>query len=254
MITDSYFYLLAVPAVILVGIGKGGFAGVGLLSVPLMALAVPPMQAAAIMLPILMAQDLVGVWAFRRDFSVRDLKLLLPSGLLGLVAGYVFVREVPNGAILILVGLIATLFVGWQVARWGVGKGHVASDAAVAPAAIWGTATGFTSFVANAGGPPFQVYMMPRRLPPRVFAGTSTLLFAVLNYVKFPAYVQLGLATSENLLTSAVLLPLAIASISAGVWLVRRVPEESFYRIVYGLTLAVGLKLVWDGARELAIF
>ena len=95
---------------------------------------------------------------------------------------------------------------------------------------------------------------MPRRLPPRVFAGTSTLLFAVLNYVKFPAYVQLGLATSENLLTSAALLPLAIASISAGVWLVRRVPEESFYRIVYGLTLAVGLKLVWDGARELAIF
>ena len=254
MITEPYFYLLAVPAVILVGIGKGGFAGVGLLSVPLMALAVPPMQAAAIMLPILMAQDLVGVWAFRRDFSMRDLKLLMPGGLLGLVAGYVFVREVPNGVILILVGLIATLFVAWQAARWGVGKGSAATDASVAPAAIWGTATGFTSFVANAGGPPFQVYMMPRRLPPREFAGTSTLFFAVMNYVKFPAYVQLGLATGENLLTSAVLLPLAIASISAGVWLVRRVPAESFYRIVYGLTLAVGLKLVWDGARELAIF
>lgn len=254
MITEAYFYLLAVPAVILVGIGKGGFAGVGLLSVPLMALAVPPMQAAAIMLPILMAQDLVGVWAFRRDFSMRDLKLLMPGGLLGLVAGYVFVREVPNGVILILVGMIATLFVAWQAARWGVGKGSAASDAAAAPAAIWGTATGFTSFVANAGGPPFQVYMMPRRLPPRMFAGTSTLFFAVMNYLKFPAYVQLGLVTGENLLTSVALLPLAVASISAGVWLVRRVPAESFYRIVYGLTLAVGLKLVWDGARELSLF
>lgn len=254
MITDPWFYVFAAPAVVLVGIGKGGFSGVGLLSVPLMALAAPPMQAAAIMLPILMAQDVVGVWAFRRDVSVRDLKLLLPGGVCGLLLGYLFVRDAPNGVILVLVGLIATVFVAWQAARWGVGKGAEASPPAPGAATVWGAMTGFTSFVANAGGPPFQVYMLPRRLEPRVYAGTSTLFFAAMNYAKFPAYVQLGLVTGENLLTSIALFPLAIASISAGVWLVRRVPADSFYRIVYALTFAVGAKLVWDGGRELALF
>jgi uncharacterized membrane protein YfcA len=253
MITDPVFYLFAIPAVILVGIGKGGFSGVGLLSVPLMALAVPPLQAASIMLPILMVQDIVGVWAFRKDYSLRDLKYLIPAGLVGLVLGYVFVRDVPNGVIIIMVGLIATVFVIHQVTRRGPAALQP-KDAALGPGAIWGAATGFTSFVANAGGPPFQVYMMPRRLSPRVYAGTSTILFAVLNYLKFPGYVHLGQMTGENLLTSAVLAPLAIASISAGVWLVRRVSADKFYKIVYALTFAVGLKLVWDGARELGLF
>ncbi len=253
MITDPLFYLFAIPAVILVGIGKGGFSGVGLLSVPLMALAVPPIQAASIMLPILMAQDVVGVWAFRKDFSSVDLKYMFPAGFAGLAAGYFFVRDVPNGAIIIIVGLIATVFVIYQVTRRGA-SASTPKEAAFGPASIWGLATGFTSFVANAGGPPFQVYMMPRRLSPRVYAGTSTIFFAVLNYLKFPAYIYLGQITAQNLLTSAVLLPLAIASISGGVWLVRRVSADSFYRIVYGLTFLVGLKLLWDGGRDLNFF
>ncbi|MBX9760220.1 MAG: sulfite exporter TauE/SafE family protein [Beijerinckiaceae bacterium] len=253
MISDPVFYLFAIPAVILVGVGKGGFSGVGLLSVPLMALVVPPIQAASIMLPILMVQDIVGVWAFRKDYSARDLKLLFPAGIVGLALGYFFVRDVPNAYIIIIVGLIATVFVIHQTTRRGVAA-LMGKEAALGPATLWGTATGFTSFVANAGGPPFQVYMMPRRLSPRVYAGTSTIFFAVLNYIKFPAYIHLGQMTGENLLTSAVLMPLAIASISAGVWLVRRVSADSFYRIVYALTFAVGVKLVWDGARELGLF
>jgi uncharacterized membrane protein YfcA len=252
MITDPFFYLFAIPAVILVGIGKGGFSGVGLLSVPVMALVVPPIQAASIMLPILMAQDVVGVWAFRRDYSSRDLKYLFPAGVAGLALGYFFVRDVPNGAIIIIVGLIATVFVIHQVTRRGA-SALQPKEAALGPASVWGMATGFTSFVANAGGPPFQVYMMPRRHAPRVYAGTSTIFFAVLNYLKFPAYIHLGQMTQENLLTSAVLTPLAIASISAGVWLVRRVSADSFYRLVYALTFLVGVKLLWDGARELGL-
>ena len=253
MITDPVFYLFAIPAVILVGIGKGGFSGVGLMSVPLMALVVPPLQAASIMLPLLMAQDIVGVWAFRKDFSGRDLKLLFPAGLAGLALGYVFVRDVPNGLIIIIVGLIATIFVVFQVTRRGA-SALKPRDASFGAATIWGAATGFTSFVANAGGPPFQVYMMPRLHSPRVYAGTSTILFALLNYIKFPAYIYLGQITSENLLTSAALTPLALASIACGVWLVRRVSEERFYRIVYALTFAVGLKRLWDGARDLNLF
>ncbi len=253
MITDPIFYLFAIPAVILVGIGKGGFSGVGLLSVPLMALVVPPLQAASIMLPILMAQDFVGVWAFRKDFSGRDLKYLFPAGLAGLALGYFLVRDVANGVIIIIVGLIATVFVIYQVTRRGPAVSQP-KEAALGAATIWGVATGFTSFLANAGGPPFQVYMMPRLHSPRVYAGTSTIFFAVLNYIKFPAYIYIGQITAENLLTSAMLTPLAIVSIACGVWLVRRVSADSFYRIVYALTFAVGLKLLWDGARDLNLF
>ena len=106
MITDWVFYAFAVPAVILVGLGKGGFSGLGLLSFPLMALVAPPIQAAAIILPILMVQDVVGVWAFRREFSGENLKLMVPGALLGLLAGYLFARTVSSAIILLLVGIL----------------------------------------------------------------------------------------------------------------------------------------------------
>jgi uncharacterized membrane protein YfcA len=250
MIDDWVFYAFAIPSVILLGLGKGGFSGLGLLSFPLMALVAPPLQAAAIILPILMVQDLVGVWAFRREFERENLKLIAPGALAGLVAGYVFAKSVSSAAILLLVGLISVLFVVWQAL--GARRGVLSpARPARGPATFWGLTCGFTSFVANAGGPPFQVYMLPQRLPPRLYAGTSTMFFTALNYLKFPAFFQLGQMNAGNLLTSAVLFPLAVLSVSAGIWLVRRVSAERFYPIVFGLTFAVGLKLVYDGASQL---
>ena len=66
IITDPLFYLLAIPAIVALGIGKGGFAGVGMISTPLLALVMPPLQAAAILLPILLCQDVISVWVYRR--------------------------------------------------------------------------------------------------------------------------------------------------------------------------------------------
>ena len=250
MITDWVFYAFAVPAVILVGLGKGGFSGLGLLSFPLMALVAPPIQAAAIILPILMVQDLVGIWAFRREFSTQNLKLMVPGALLGLLVGYLFARTVSSGAILLLVGLISTLFVvyTWVGARRGRGG---PTFPARGPATLWGGVCGFTSFIANAGGPPFQVYMLPQKLPPKIYAGTAAMFFAMVNYLKFPGFVQLGQMTRQNLLTSAALFPLAVVSVSVGIWMVRRVSADKFYKIVHALTFIVGLKLIWDGAVQL---
>lgn len=252
MITDWTFYALAIPSVLLLGLGKGGFSGIGLLSMPLMALVVPPIQAAAIILPILMVQDIVGVWAFRREFSVRNLKLLAPGGLLGLTLGYVFASQVSNGAILMIVGVISTCFVIYQTSRRNAAA-RAPREPALGPATFWGLICGFTSFIANAGGPPFQVYMLPQKLPPRLYAGTATMFFTVVNYLKFPAFIQLGAVSSGSLMTSAALFPLAILAVSLGIWLVRRVPAEGFYKFVYGLTFLVGLKLMWDGARQLGV-
>ena len=105
--------------------------------------------------------------------------------------------------------------------------------------------------IAHAGGPPFQIYLIPQRLPRDLFVGTGVVFFALVNLIKVPPYIALGQLTRDNLMTSAVLFPLAIASTWAGVWLVRRVSGERFYDIVYVLLLLLGGKLVWDGASWL---
>ena len=114
-----------------------------------------------------------------------------------------------------------------------------------------GAICGFTSMIAHAGGPPFQIYVMPQRLPPAVFVGTGALFFALMNWIKVLPYFVLGQFSHQNLMASAALAPVAILSTIAGVWLVRRIDAARFYDIIYAITGLIGLKLVWDGARAL---
>ena len=246
MISDPLFYAAAVPAVILMGLSKGGFSGIGLLSLPLMALVASPVQVAAIMLPILMVQDVVTVWSFRRDWDRRNLAILLPSSSLGILIGYLLAAKVSDAAVALSVGAISIAFALRRILAER-GEPPPPAPAGLAAGCFWGTVIGFTSMIAHAGGPPFQIYLMPQRLPRDVFVGTGALLFAAINWIKVPPYAALGQFTAENLATSAVLAPLAVAATFAGVRLVRRVPIERFYGIIYGLLLAVGGKLVHQG-------
>lgn len=246
MIFDPVYLAAMVPAVILMGLSKGGFAGLGLLSLPLMALVVSPVRAAAIMLPLLIAQDVVTVWAYRREFDRRNLATLLPGATLGIAAGYLLAAKVSDSAVGLAVGIISIGFAARQLS----GKGKAAAritKAAYLPGTFWGAICGFTSMIAHAGGPPFQIYVMPQRLPPQVFVGTGAILFALINLIKVGPYIALGQFTRENLTASVALFPVAILSTMAGVWLVRRVPAERFYTIIYWLLVAVGLKLIFDG-------
>jgi uncharacterized protein len=106
--------------------------------------------------------------------------------------------------------------------------------------------------IANSGGPPFQIYVTPQKLPRDVFVGSMVIFFFVINWLKVLPFMALGQFTGQNLMTSVVLFPLAVASTWAGIWLVRRVPGDAFYRIIYVLMVLVGSKLVWDGAKLLA--
>lgn len=253
MITDPWFYALAVPAVIILGLAKGGFAGIGVIAVPLMALAVSPVLAASITLPILIVQDVVSVWAFRRTWDRGILILMLPSAAVGIFAGFALAAFVKPGAVELAVGAVSVVFALQRL--W--------LERAAAPAAearpeglpwrgvLAGIAAGFTSQISHAGGPPFQMYVLPKRLERDVFIGTSAIFFAVVNWMKVPAYLALGQFTHQSLATSVALLPLAIASTWAGVWLVRRVPGAAFYRVIYLLLIGVGGKLAWDGAISL---
>jgi len=250
MITDPHFYLVATPAVVLMGLAKGGFAGLGLLSLPLMALVISPVQAATIMLPILIVQDVVTVWAYRRTWDGRNLAILLPGAALGIGLGYLLAARVSDAAVASAVGVISIVFAVRRLVVERQGAPAPMQPGLVA-GFFWGSVCGFTSMVAHAGGPPFQVYVLPQRLARDVFIGTGALLFAALNWIKLPPYVALGQFTREALLTSAALFPLAVVATWLGVLLVRRVSGERFYTVIYILLILVGLKLVWEGIRGL---
>ena len=247
MITDALFYAAAVPAVVLLGLAKGGFSGMGVLAVPLMTLVISPVQAASITLPILIVQDAVSVWVFRRAWDRRSLTILIPSSIVGIALGYVLAAHVSSAAVELAVGLISLVFGVrqlWIIWR-GVVRPHRSSDVI---GLIWGTTAGFTSQIAHAGGVPFQIYMLPKRLERDVLIGTSAIFFAVTNWMKVPAYAALGQFTRANMATSLALFPLAVASTIVGAKLIRSVAPERFYTLVYVLLILTGLKLTWDGA------
>ncbi|WP_210496764.1 sulfite exporter TauE/SafE family protein [Microvirga antarctica] len=252
MITDPLFYCAAVPAVILLGLSKGGLSGLSLLSLPLMALTVSPVQAAAITLPILIVQDVVSVWAYRHTWDRRNVLILMPGALLGVVLAYLLAAWVSDALVGVSVGVISVAF---GARRLIVER----RQAVIAPAradiprgVFWGAMCGFTSMIAHAGGPPFQIYVMPQRLPQAIFVGTGAIVFTLINWIKVPPYMALGQFTRENLSTAAVLFPLAIAATLAGVWLVRRLSGQRFYTIIYGLLILVGGKLIFDGVVGLS--
>lgn len=240
------FFALAVPAVILLGLSKGGFVGLGALSLPLLALAISPVRAAAILLPILIVQDVVGVWAFRKSWDGHVLAWMLPGSMIGIALAYVFAARVSEAAVLGVVGTISILFGAYRL--WIDRRGAISAPAK-SPGwvgTLAGVASGFTSQIAHAGQPPFQIWVLPKRLPRDVLVGTTAIFFAATNWLKVPAYWALGQFSRENMLAAATLLPVAIASTFAGVWLVRRVSPARFYTAIYALMILVGVKLVWD--------
>jgi uncharacterized membrane protein YfcA len=248
MPTGLHFFLFAIPAVILVGLAKGGFSGLGALGTPLFAIGIgDPVRAAAILLPILIAQDVVAVAAFRKSWDGHVLAAMLPGAVVGIGLGWALAAAISAEAVMAAMGAISILFGAYRL--WIERGGRIAASSR-SPAwvgSLFGIVAGFTSQIAHAGGPPFQMWAMPRKLPRDVFVGTSALFFAAVNWIKVPAYVALGQFTRENALATLVLLPVAVAASLAGVWLVRRVSGERFYTIVYLLMIVAGAKLLLDG-------
>ena len=253
LLADPSFYLFSIPAVILVGLSKGGFGGAaGFVGVPLMALAMPPVQAAAILLPILILMDIVSLWTWRGVYDRQTLVDMLPGSMVGIGIGWLTAALVTADAIRFLVGFIAIVFVGQWIYKSLVHRGppQAAGRNRIA-AGFWGTVSGFTSFVAHVGGPPFQVYALPLRFDPKVLAGTSAIFFAITNAVKLVPYFALGQFDSSNLHASLALMPFAPLATLAGAWLVRRMRPEIFYPFTYATVAVVAVKLVWDSVAAL---
>ena len=160
IIADPLFYLLAVPAIIALGLGKGGFAGIGMISTPLLALSVPPLHAAAILLPILLCQDVISVWVYRRQWSAWNLKVLLPGALVGVGAAWLFAAYVPNAYVEIAVGVTGVCF---ALYNWFGKVPAQPQRPTVMVGMFWGSLAGFTSTIIQVGAPPYQAHIKARQ-------------------------------------------------------------------------------------------
>lgn len=244
-VPDLGFALAAGLAAFFVGMGKGGVPMIGSLAVPTLALFMSPVTAAGLLLPVYVVSDMFGVWAYRREFSGRNLAILIPAATLGIGIGWATASLVTDAEVMLIVGLIGLAFC---LIRWLGAAGAAARPADVPRGLFWGAVSGFTSFVSHGGAPPYQMYVVPQRLPKMVYAGTTTLTFAAINALKLIPYAALGQLNPANLAVTALLMPVAVAATFVGVWLTRRLPEKLFYRLVMAALFLISLKLTWDGA------
>jgi uncharacterized membrane protein YfcA len=244
LITDPFFYAVSIPAVLLLGVSKSGFgAGFGSLAVPMMALAVTVPQAAAILMPVLLVMDLLGMAAFRKDVDRQLLKFLLPWGLAGVLVGTLLFRWLDARLVAGIVGVFTLLFLAQRLLF------PPRPDSLPPPRWLGGllTATsGFTSFIAHAGGPPINAYVIPLKLRPVLFTGTMAFFFFFINLSKWVPYAWLGLLDLRNMVTSLALLPFAPVGVWVGVRIAHRINQTLFYRFVYAGMFLTGVKLLWD--------
>lgn len=246
---DVRGWVLAGIAAFLVGMAKGGLTMVGTVAVPLLALAISPVQAAGILLPVYVLSDMAGLIAFRRAFDRRVLASLLPGAVLGIALGWATARMVDERRIGLIVGLIGLAF----AARTLLGQRVPARRAGAPPGpgwgrgTLWGTLTGYASFVSHSGGPPYQVYAQPLGMEPMVFAGTTTIFFAACNAIKLIPYAFLGQLSVHNLSVAAVLVAPALAGVMAGLWILRNLSTRVFYVLITWALAAVSARLVWVG-------
>jgi uncharacterized protein len=247
LITDPFFYMIAAPAVVLLGVSKSGFgAGFGSLAVPMMALAVTVPQAAAILMPVLLVMDLLGMAAFRKDVDRALLRFMLPYALLGVVLGALLFKLLDARWVAAIVGGFTLLFLAQQML--------LKTDPNGPPPPRWMggillIVSGFTSFIAHAGGPPVNAYVMRLKLSPVLFTGTMAYLFFFINMAKWAPYAWLGLLDMRNFGTSLVLLPLAPVGVWIGVRMARTINPVLFYRLIRIGMFLTGCKLLWDGIR-----
>jgi uncharacterized protein len=251
---DSAFIIVCVLAVMLVGFGKGGLGdALGLLGVPILSFVMPTVQAAAILLPILVVMDMVALWTWRAHWNKETFLILLPGALIGILIGWITFAHVPDYVMRLLIGAVALSFTGrFFYNRYVAGNvSHPARANEPVRAGIWSTLSGYGSFIAHAGGAPFQVYALPLKLSPKDYTGTAVRFFALVNAVKLVPYSLLGVLSIGNLKISAMLFPVALVATLAGAFVVKRMRPDVFYPFMYGMCALAGLKLAWDGISEL---
>lgn len=246
---DITFFILAGIAAFCVGLAKGGVANAASISVPLLALVISPITAAALLLPIFVVADFAALWFYRRSYSLPNLYLLVPSAIVGVVFGWTFAAYISDVMAGIAVGLIGIWFC---LREWLKHKDDVEpAPTNVVKGMFWGWVAGLASFISHSGSPPVQAYLLPQRLDKLIFAGTMTYFFIIINMVKIVPYYFLDQFDGRFLNVTLYLLPVGLLGTFLGVKMVRKMPEKIFYSIIYVLLFLVSVQLIFKGCKQL---
>ncbi|MEM7061354.1 MAG: sulfite exporter TauE/SafE family protein [Pseudomonadota bacterium] len=240
------FWIAAGVAAFLLGLSKGGVPMIALLAVPILSLMMDSAKAAGLLLPLYIIADCYAVYLFRRAFSVRNLQILLPSAVLGILIGYFAVASVPGDAVKLLVAGIGLSYLFHAIRRRIFQQEIAARPADVPRGVVWGLLAGLTSYITHAGGPPFQAYVLPQRLEKMVYLGTTTIFFTIVNLMKVPPYILAGQITWGSLSQALWLAPLALAGAWTGATISRVLPERLFFTLVEIALAVVSLRLIYE--------
>ena len=241
---DLLFYFYAAMGVILFGISKGGFAGpIAILSIPIMALVMSPITAAAILLPVLLVMDVVAMYIYWNKWDFTNIKIILPSAMIGIVIGTLTFSFTSEDTIRIIIGCIAIIFIILSLFQQNKQLVKPTKKKGI----FWSIIGGYTSFIIHSGGTPVNFFLLPQKLDKTVYVGTMTLAFLIINIVKLVPYYYLDQLVFSNLKVSLVLSPLAPISIYLGYYLHKKVNEKTFYFLIYFFLGVGGIKLIFDG-------
>ena len=241
---DLLFYFYASIGVILFGISKGGFANpIAILSIPIMAIVMSPIKAAAILLPVLLIMDLVAIYIYWNKWDLNNVKIILPPAMMGILIGMITFSFTSEDSIRIIIGCIAIIFLLLSFLQ----NNHRLVIPTKNKGVLWSLISGYTSFIIHSGGTPLNFYLLPQKLDKTVYVSTMTLIFLIINIVKLIPYYYLDQLVFANLKASLILSPLAPISIYLGYYLHRKVKEKTFYFLIYFFLGIGGVKLIYDG-------
>lgn len=238
-----------VAAAFMIGLSKGGLASVGTLAVPMLAIFMNPLEAAALMLPILIVTDWFAVWLYRRDYSCANLAILLPSIFLGIAIATLIIPFTPESLLFAVTGSVGL----WYCLRRWFGNSELAPPrpAEVVPGIFWGILTGITTFITHSGGPPTQAFLLPQQLPRLVFAGTIAIVFAVSNLAKLPGYHALGLFEDIPWTLVLALTAIGLAGTYLGRQIVQRLNDQTYVRVIEVLLFTLSIVMFWKATSVL---
>lgn len=261
---DLTSILLVTVAVLFIGIAKAGFGGgLGMLTTPLTVLAFTkigknPQFAVGTLLPLLCAGDAFSLWHYWGKWRKDNLKFLLPGTIVGIIIGVQLIDQFTPRGVNMAIGIIAVLFVGFQLAKEKI----FALEGAFAPnhavGVPCGIGMGVTSTFAHGAGPVAALFLFPQRMPKEVYVATNILVFTWVNWLKMPFFVldrsvidlpffaRHSMINAETLWMSLKLFPLVPVGVWIGVWCNRRFSEKNFLRIVLAFLFLTGLQLIFN--------
>jgi len=234
-----------------IGIAKTAVPGSGILVVVLMAMALPSRMSIGVMLPMLIFGDLFAVGKFWRHTDKRRLFTLLPFALLGLGSGYMILRHASDSQLRpVIGGIVLVMLALHQVSRIVKkkrGESNLPSPERTHPilTAIFGFFAGAGTGMANASGPVLSLYFIISGLPKLPFIATTAWFFFTLNLLKLPLFLDLGLINAQSLRINLLTIPSIAAGALLGYWIVKRIPQELFNRVVLALAFFAALRLIF---------